>query len=206
MKWTLLLLLGLLLAAAGPAPPAGRVTLTPLSKAAYLAARKNCSTAKPRVTFPLRKQHGRLVIPTAKGPRIFTDSQLTEDNPDWEKFTYEGYLPQAECHLILHNHYEWSRVILLTKSGQQLVLQDDPVFSPGFAHFVGISGGLEYGANENYIRLYELKNHGWKPVWHLTPKTWEPADIYWASDSTLLLQKRQWPSERRTYARLTVKH
>ena len=199
-------LLGLLLLSGVvvPKPAAVHVTLTPLTKAAYLQALKGAMVTKPHVTFPLKKQHGRLVIPTAKGPRVFRDSKLEEDNPDWEQFEYKGYLPQVECHLILHRHYEWARVIMVTKSGQQLTLQEDPVFSPDQRSFVALSGGLEYWADENYVRLYRLENHVWKRAWHTEPKSWEPAAICWSSDTTLLLRQLRWPSERRTYAQLLL--
>lgn len=140
-----LLLLGLLLGsgAAIPPPTPVRVMFTPLTKAAYLAAKKGCVSAKPRVTFPLKKPGGRILVSTKQGPKIFRDSNLEEDNPEWEKFEYGGYLPQVECHLIYHIHYEWSRVILPSKSGQQLVVQSEPRFSPDLTSFVVISAGLE---------------------------------------------------------------
>jgi hypothetical protein len=210
MKLGYLLLLPLLIGARSSAPPAARVTFSPLTRAAYLQAKKGCIKTKPRVTFPLKKVRGRIVIPTVKGQRVFRDSKLEEDNLGWEQYDYRGYLPQLECHLILHRHYEWSRMILLSKYGQQLVLQDEPSFSLDLNSFVAISAGLEYWANSNDIRLFRLENHTWQEVWHLAPKTWEPSRICWASPNTLLLSKAMW-TERNpggntlTYSKLTIK-
>ncbi|TDN38416.1 hypothetical protein E4631_03030 [Hymenobacter sp. UV11] len=208
MKTGLLLLVALLGGGRAGAPPAVRVTFSPLTKAAYLAAAKSCVETKPRVTFPLKKQHGRIVIPTAKGQKVFRDSNLEEDNPDWEKYEYEGYLPQAGVHLIFHRHYEWSRMIVLSQSGQQLVFQDKPEFSLDLTSYVAISAGLEYWANSNYIRLFHLKNGTWREVWSLEPKTWEPSQVCWTSNNSLLLIKKMWggksPGNTFKYARLTL--
>ncbi len=185
-----------------------RVAFSSLTKTAYLAAKKGCIATKPQVTFPLKKQHGRLVIPLTKGQKVFRDNDVEEDDPGWEKFEYEGYLPQVGCHLIFHRHYEWSRMIVLSESGQQLVLQDKPVFSPDLNSFVAISAGLEYWADSDYIRLFRFENHTWQEVWHLAPKTWEPCRICWTSNNTLLLSKAVRPDKKPgttfTYSRLTV--
>ncbi|WP_210518632.1 hypothetical protein [Hymenobacter terricola] len=211
MKPALLLLLALLLRIpAGPAPV--RVTFSPLTKAAYLAAKNTCVLTRPVMTFPLKKQHGRITIPTAKGNRVFRDNNIDEENPDWEKFAYRGYLPQFECHLIEHNHYEWSNFILLDKSGQKTELYDLPRYSPDFKSFVAISGGIEYWAYPNSIRLFRFENDKWREVWKLEPSiepmTWEPNDVYWLSTNVLILKKRMWNGNHEgnsyTYAKLTI--
>ena len=73
MKPLLPLLLTLLLKLLPAGPPAGRVTFSPLTKAAYLAAKKKAIVTKPKMTFPLKKVRGRIVIPTAKGNVVFKD-------------------------------------------------------------------------------------------------------------------------------------
>ena len=80
MKPVLLLLLALLLKLPAAGPPAVKVTLSPLTKAAYLAAKKGAVSTKPAITFPLKKVRGRIVIPTAKGPKVFQDKGLGTDD------------------------------------------------------------------------------------------------------------------------------
>lgn len=210
-----LLLLGLLplllhLPVAGPAPV--RVTFSPLTKAAYLAAKKTAVSTRPAMTFPLKKVRGCLVIPTAKGRVVFKDNPVEEENPDWEVYHYRGYYPQFECHLIEHNHYEWSGNILVDRSGQQTEVFSTPVYSPDFRSFATISAGIEDAVFPNEIRIYRFENHHWKQHWILEPlvdpATWEPDEIHWLSNSTLLLKKKMWtgpnPGTTFTYAKLLV--
>ena len=212
MKLLLLWLLPLLSYFPAAGPPAVRVTFSPLTKAAYLAAKKSAVSTKPAITFPLKKTRGRIVIPTTKGPKIFQDNDADEENSDWEKYTYLGYWPQFESHLILHNHYEWSNYILLSKSGPKEELFDLPRFSPDHTTFVAISGGIEYWAFPNSIRLFRFEKGWWREVWKLEPSiepaTWEPNDICWLSNSTLLLKKKMWtgknPGTTFTYAKLEI--
>jgi hypothetical protein len=212
MKPLLLLLLALLKLPAG-APPKVRVSFSPLTKAAYLAAKKSAIVTKPTMTFPLKKKNGRIVIPTAKGNVIFKDNDVDEEDPDWEKYTYQGYWPQFECHLILHNHYEWSRYLLVDKSGKEIEISNMAVYSPDTKSFVAISyGGVESAMYSNSIKLFYFENHHWREVWKIEPSvdsdTWEPAEICWLSNSTMLLKKRMWnsksPGNTFTYSRLTI--
>ena len=64
---SILLVLTLLLGTGlnGAAPT--RVTSSSTTKAAYLKAEKDQAVTKPRVTFSLKKQRGRIVIPTTTG-------------------------------------------------------------------------------------------------------------------------------------------
>ena len=106
MKPVLLLLLALLLKLPAGAPPKVHVTFSPLTKAAYEQAKKTAIMTKPTLTFPLKKQKGRIVIPSENGPKIFKDNPVAEDDPDWELYKYLGYSPRLNCHLIEHSHYE----------------------------------------------------------------------------------------------------
>jgi hypothetical protein len=212
MKPVLLLLLALLLKLPAGVPPKVRVTFSPLTKVAYLAAKKTAITTKPTLTFPLKKQKGRIVIPTANGSKVFKDNPVAEENPDWEVYAYRGYFPQFECHLIEHNHYEWSRYILIDKSGRQTETSDMAVYSPDLRGFVAISQGVESAMYSNSIELFRFENRHWRQVWKIEPSvdpaTWEPAEIHWLSNSTLLLKKKMWtgknPGSTFTYAKLTI--
>ncbi|MBH8558439.1 hypothetical protein [Hymenobacter negativus] len=212
MKPLLLLLLTLLLKVPAGAPPKVRVTFSPLTKAAYLAAAKAAVVTKPVLTFPLKKVRGRIVIPTNSGPKVFKDNPVAEDDPDWEKYTYRGYSPQLECHLIEHSHYEWIGEILLDKSGRQTEIFSMPFYSPDLRSFVTISAGIGYSVFPNEISLSQFEKGHWREVWKLEPSvepaTWEPEEIKWLSNSTLLLKKKMWtgksPGTTFTYAKLTI--
>ena len=153
------------------------------------------------------------MVPTAKGSVVFKDNPVEEDNPDWEIYHYHGYCAQLECHLIEHNHYEWSSNILVDRSGKQTEVVSMPEYSPDFRSFATISAGIEDAVFPNEIRIYRFENHHWKQLWILEPSvdpaTWEPVEIHWLSNTTLLLKKRMWtgknPGTTYTYAQLTVK-
>ena len=206
----LLLLLALLTSA--PQPPAVRVTFSPLTKAAYLAAQKGCLVTKPKMTFPLKKVRGRIVIPTTKGNVVFADNLVEEGSPEWEEYKYLGYIPNLDCHLLEHSHYEWLSNILVDKNGRQTEVYNSLVYSTNFKSFATISAGIEDAVFPNEIRIFQFNNHRWRQVWKLEPSvepvTWEPDAICWTSPTTLLLRKKMWtgsnPGTTYTYARLTI--
>ena len=212
MKTRLLLLLPLLLKLLSAGPPAVRVTFKPLTKAAYLAAKKSCVLNKPKMTFPLKKVRGRILIPTAKGSVVFKDNPVEEENPEWEVYHYLGYSQLLESHLIEHNHYEWSGNILVDRSGRQTEIFSMPVYSPDFRSFATISAGIEDAVFPNEIRIYRFENHHWKQIWILEPAvepaTWEPNEIQWLSNTILLLKQKMWtgphPGTTFTYSRLVI--
>ncbi len=217
MKIGLLLLVALLGGGRAGAPPAVRVTFSPLTKAAYLAAAKGCVETKPRVTFPLKKQHGRLVIPTAKGREVFADVDIDDaaiakghGEDEIRTYTYLGYLKDFHSHLIQAQLYETTEWLLVNDNGKHLELWGEPVFSPDMKRVASSCMGIEYGGGQlNIIQLLELKNGVLQEVWSLESKTWEPYQICWTSNNSLLLMKEMWvgksPGNTFTYARLTIK-
>ena len=211
MKLLLLLLLPLIsyLPASKPAPV--RVTFSPLTKAAYLAARKACVSTKPQFTFPLKKQKGRIVIPTVKGPKIFQDKGRDEDDAEQERFQYLGYQPLSRCHLLKIIYYESAEYLLIDAAGKQLSLCGEPLFSPDMRHIAASSMGIEYGGGQpNMIQLLELRGGSVRQVWYLEPKTWEPHRICWTSSSTMYLMQEQcerdghYSPSRFTYKKLVI--
>jgi hypothetical protein len=209
MKLLLLLLLPLLVHLPASGPAAVRVTFSPLTEAAYVAAKKAGVSTKPAVTFPLKKARGRIVIPTAKGPKVFQDRGVGTDDTEQVQFEYLGYLIGFKCHLLKVNYYETSEYLLIDGSGMQITLSGEPIFAPNMQHIVAICPGIEYGGGQpNIIELLGLQNGVLRKVWSLEPKTWEPYRISWATDKTLLLSKVMWtgksPGNTYTYARLTV--
>jgi hypothetical protein len=208
MKLGYLLLLPLLFGARPSAPPTVRVTFSPLTKAAYLQAKKGCIKTKPRVTFPLKKVRGRIVIPTAKGAKIFQDKGVGTDNDDQAQYEYLGYLPQFECHVVLAHLWERTLWVLIQKSSKQRELYDAPSYSPDLKTFIVISRGLEYSVYPNSLRLFQFESGAWREVWSLEPKSWEPYQVDWLTSTTLLLKEKHWSKdlaqEWYTYVRLSM--
>ena len=216
MKSVLLLLLTLLLKLPSAGPPAVRITFSPLTKAAYLAAAKATVVTKPTTTIPLKKTRGRLVIPTAKGPKTFADIIIDEaaikkghGEDELTTYTYLGYLVDFKCHLIRVQYYETAQWLLIDISGRQIELWGEPLFSPDLRHIVAICMGIEYGGGQpNMLQLLELRNGMLWQVWTLEPKVWEPYRIKWLSSTSLVLSKEMWtgknPGSTFTYAKLTI--
>ena len=97
-------------------------------------------------------------------------------------------------------------------NGQQVALPGPPVYSPDTQRFVVASSGIEVSYLPNSIQLFGLANGRWQPLWKLEPSvepaTWEPDEIHWLFNSTLLLKKKMWtgksPGSTFTYAKLTI--
>ena len=158
MKPLLLLFLSLLLQLPAARPPAVRVTFSPLTKAAYETAKKAAVVTKPVLAFPVKKQKGRIVIPTAKGAKVFRDKGVGTDNDDQVEFKYVGYAADISCHLVTGNYWEGFLCHVVGDNGQQLKLSDTPVFSPDKRSFIVYSAGIEVSYLPNLIQLYRLKD------------------------------------------------
>lgn len=212
MKPVLLLLLALLLKLPVAGPPSVRVTSSPLTKAAYLAVAKAAIVTKPVMTFPLKKVRGRIVIPTAKGPKVFQDKGVGTDNDDQVEFDYRGYAAGLKLHMVEGRYWEAFQCHLVGANGQEVALPGPPDYSPDMQWFVVASSGIEVSYLPNSIQLYQLENGHWRQVWKLEPSvepmSWEPDEIHWLSTSTLLLRKKMWtgknPGTTYQYAKLTI--
>jgi hypothetical protein len=198
VKLTFLLLLPLLVTARPSGPPTLRVTFSPLTQAAY--AKASCVVTKPRVTFPLKKVHSRLVIPTAKGQKVFTDINIDDaairrghGEDESVIHTYLGYLPAFHCHLIQVQSYETAQWLLLSDSGQLIALWGEPVFAPDGLHIASSCMGIEYGGGQpNIIQLLKLDKGVLREVWSVTPTQWEPSQLCWVSNNALTVKKIMW--------------
>lgn len=208
MKALILLLLPLLSLASPPKPPAVRVVFSPLTQAAYVAATKHLVNIKPRTTFPLKKQRGRIVIPTAKGQRIFRDGWIEKERDEDARYTYRGYWPRFHWHLVEgYNYGEVYYQNVVTQGGQWLQLNNEPSLSPDTSQFVVASGALD-GQGAPLIQLFQLKNGIWRESWKMEPTTWQVEQLEWLTANTLLLKERHWDKDFAkswfTYVRLTV--
>lgn len=206
MKALILLLLPLLGIAGPPKPPA--VRFSPLTRAAYAAASKHLVDIKLKTTFPLKKQHGCIVIPTAKGQRIFRDGWIEKERDEDSRYTYLGYWPSLHWHLVEgYNYGEVYYQNVVTQSGQWLKLDGSPSFSPDTSQFVVVSGALD-GLGAPLMQLFQLKNGAWRESWKIEPNTWQVEQLEWLTTNTLLLKEKYWDKDFSkswfTYARLTI--
>ena|GEM_PF-2397611 len=194
-----------------------RVTLISLSKAAYMQAAKQVIVTKPHITFPVRKKDGRLVIPTAKGSKVFKDVVIDaaavrngHSESELTTYNYLGYIAELKSHLIQVQYYEIAQWLLIDAQGRQMELWGAPVFSPDLKRIAAVCEGIEYGGGQpNIIQLLELQNGVLREVWKLEPENWEPTRIGWTSATTLVLSKEMWTEKSQgntfTYAKLVIK-
>ena len=215
MKTAPLLLLLLLEAWLG-GPRQARVTFIPLTKAVYLQARKGLSITKPRHTHPVKKQDGRLVIPTTAGPKVLADvvidaAAVAMGHREAEaiQYNYVGYFPDFSCHLIRVQYYELTKWLLIDNSGRQLSLWGEPIFAPDQQHIFAIAQRPETGSGPpNSLQLLEMQNGALREAWSQKPKKWQPYRAYWASPKSLLLVKEarvgKPAGDTYTYAKLVI--
>lgn len=200
MKWLLLLLILLCgyVPLAGPAP--ARVTFSSLTKAAYMQAKKGQLVTKPNFTFPLKKYKGRIVLPTGKRKRVFTDIVIDHtavnkrhSESETVTHTYLGYLSAYQCHLIQVENYETSEWLLINDQGKSFSIYGEPQFSPDGRRIAAACMGIEYGGGQpNIVQILELQNGSLRKVWEVEPKTWEPSELSWVSSQELVLKKIMW--------------
>lgn len=202
----LVLLSGLLGAGA---PPKGQVSFSPLTKAAYAAALKQQVRTKPQVTYPLKKQGGRISIPTTGGPRIFQDRVAGTDETNQAEHNYWGYWPQFKRHVVVAHFWEYTEWVLVADNGKELLLPAEPLFAPGLQRFVVASAGIEMEVLPNTIQLYQWKDGSFYKSWETIPTTWEPEQVAWTAATTLVVRKRMWTATsngtRHEYARLGIR-
>ncbi len=193
-----------------------RVTFSLLAKAVYLAVKKGCVETKLRVTFPLKKQRGRIIIPTVKGQKILADIIVDEafinqghSEAEMTEYIYLEYLTAFQAHLIQVQFYEMTQWLLIDASGRQIELWGELVFAPDMKHIAASCMGIKYGGGQpNIIQLLELKNGVLSTAWSLEPKTWGPYRICWSCSNSLLLSKKMWTEKNSgntsTYSKLTI--
>ncbi|MBF9142265.1 hypothetical protein [Hymenobacter properus] len=212
MKPVLLLLLALLLKLPAGAPLKVRVTLSPLTKTAYEQAKKAAIVTKPTLTFPLKKHKGRIVIPTAKGPKVFQDVQKADDETATTTYQYLGYLEKLRLHVLQIQLWETSEYELIDARGNITELWSPPTCSPQMQYLMTVSGSLEYEMMPNGLQLFRCAPVGLQKVWELAPTTWAPdeASTFWASESTVFIKQKRYPKQDVskkpyfTYAKLTI--
>ncbi|GAB3587212.1 hypothetical protein [Hymenobacter daeguensis] len=210
MKPALLLLLALLLKLPAGAPPKVRVTFSPLTKAAYLAAAKGGIVTAPTMTFPLKKQNGRIVIPTVKGPKVFKDVRRAEDETAEVTYLYQGFYAKLQHHLLQIRYYENAEWVIVEANGKISRLWSPPGYSPGLDYLFTGSGSLDYDMMPNGLQLFRIGPGGLKKVWETAPTAWAPEDAFWTSGNTLFVKQRRYVnlevSDKHyfTYAKLTI--
>lgn len=209
MKATSLLLILLLDGFTALRPPAVRVTFSSLTKAAYLQALKGKIVINPHVAFPLKKQQGRLVIPSAKGAHMFRDGWVDGEHDAATRYKYLGYWPSLHWHMVEGYHFsEVYRLNALTQSGQWLKLEGVPEIAPDTRQFMVASGALD-GMSTPTIQLFRLRKGVWEEIWQVESQTWQVEQLNWIATNALLLEKKHWDKSFSrtwyTYARLTIR-
>jgi hypothetical protein len=216
MKLVFLLLLALFGEGSAPRPPAVHVTFSPITKAGYERAKKLARVTgetgtREKPTFPVKKQKHRLVIPTAAGNKVFRDKVFPENEVDDVTYEYLGFFPKLQQHFINVQYYESSELLVLEPSGNLIKLMGAPAYSPNLERMAVASRGLVYEMMPNGLQLAVRQQGKLKLVWELLPKTWEPVEIFWVTNSTIFLKQSQckkgeaYNPERFTYAKLLVK-
>ena len=131
-----------------------------------MVVKKGCVETKLRVTFPLKKQRGRIIIPTVKGQKILVDVIVDEafinqghSEAEMTEYIYLRYLTAFQAHLIQVQFYETTQWLLIDASGRQIELWGEPVFAPDMKHIAASCMGIKYGGGQpDIIQLLELKN------------------------------------------------
>ncbi|WP_426490745.1 hypothetical protein [Hymenobacter sp. 102] len=209
------LLVLLLLFLPGLPAPAPVVTFHRISAATYAQARRAARPVKVPTTFPVKARNGQLVIPTTAGPQTFRDVVIDEKaianghgEAETTHYTYHGFLPGLQRHVVEVGFYETSEWWLISPEGRRLTLYGQPEYAPGLQRVAASSAALEYeGGQPNIVQLFQLQQGVLRPLWEVRPTRWEPQELFWTDANMLYLKRREFPQGQEgpiSYWKLTV--
>ncbi|QJX45692.1 hypothetical protein HMJ29_01560 [Hymenobacter taeanensis] len=195
----LMLLFSLLLPA--PPPPTAAVAFQRIAAATYQQAHRAARPTVAPATFPVKALNGQLVIPTAVGPQTFRNIIIDEkavanghSEEETETYTYHGFLPNYQRHVVEVAFYETAEWWLISPEGRRLTLYGAPLYAPDQQSIATICPGLEYsGGQPNAVQLLQVQQGVLRPVWEVRPENWEPAELFWVNSTTLYLKRTEYP-------------
>ena len=131
---------------------------------------------------------GRLVVKSAHKPVVFRND--TSDTDTTARYEYKHTYGQLGFVHIQGLFYEWSSEFLINlKSGTKSEFWQAPLFSPGHKLVLSYSADLEGEMMANGIQLYKLENGEIVKVFERELDKWEPEEIRWESDTSIVIRR-----------------
>jgi len=113
----------------------------------------------------------------------------TSHNESRVQYDFGKIFPELNLVQIHASYWEWSREFLINyKSGQQAILWGNPKISKNKELLLSSSADLVVLEMPNGIQLFEIRNGQIKLVFEKEISNWEPEEIKWESDTSILMR------------------
>ncbi len=130
----------------------------------------------------------RIIVKSAEKPVVFRND--TSDTDTTARYEYKHTYGQLGFVHIQGLFYEWSSEFLINlKSGTKSEFWQAPLFSPGHKLVLSYSADLEGEMMANGIQLYKLENGEIVKVFERELDKWEPEEIRWESDTSIVIRR-----------------
>jgi len=142
-----------------------------------------------------------LNIITSYGTVSFKD--VGQQGDMWEDYTYSGYIPCINSHVVSMQGYETFRAILTDNSTYKTQsICNIPYLSPDCKYMAAV--WFEPHASEFYglVEIYRIENGSFRKIASLWSFDFYPGEICWSGDDLLL--QGEVPGERKKWMKLPV--
>ncbi|QJR37185.1 hypothetical protein [Gemmatimonas groenlandica] len=148
----------------------------------YTAEARELRATSGRVT----RRAGKLVIRLASG-RIVTLADTLANADHFHRFVYLKFLPARAVHVVATSFYEGGTYhVIHDRSGQDVTVPAEPLWSPDSAHFAIASSDLEAGYSPNVLELWRVDGRGLTRAYVLDGgDQWGPEEVRWLSRDRL---------------------
>lgn len=164
-------------------------TLVEITKNEYLNLTKRIKNISYEV-YNVKKHNDTLIIPLDnKKPFIRIDRHDKETGLD-EIHEINGFYKDINCYYYSYRPYDatWDSLIS-KKDGSKTFVCGVPILSPNHKTFICYSKGILYDVKPNCIQLFFIDKSNFTLKFEYSPKNWEPNNICWFDDNTLLLEQ-----------------
>ncbi|WP_345237453.1 hypothetical protein [Hymenobacter saemangeumensis] len=130
-----------------------------------------------------------------QGPEVVIKND-TADTEAMAFYHYWGTLASARQWVVSVGLYEGSAVELIDqRTGRRTPAWGQPVASPDGRYVVTYSADLGAAFDPNGLQLFKVEPTGLRLVWERDLSSWEPRQVSWLDNTTLLIKQAQGPAE-----------
>ena len=131
-----------------------------------------------------------LILNVGNKETISFKDNTKEENEEYCAFSYKGFLPEINQHVVFGSFIESFNYFLIDKiTADTNYACSYPIMSPDKNYFICGNVDLVAGFVVNGFDLYEIKDHKIKLIGRRELDKWGPGKIKWADNSTLLVER-----------------
>lgn len=146
------------------------------------------------VAGKVRRAGLHLFLQAANGAQV-TVTDDTTATPEACRYRYWGAAKQLHQWVLDAGFWEGSGVALIDqRTGQRTNTWGQPIASPGGRFFLAASADLRAEYNPNGLQLYQLTAAGPRLLWQRQFGYWEPREVRWLDNHTVLIYQAEGPT------------